>query len=347
MLIAIGALRDQSPDEGFVHRAVPFRRPDHLLHNPPLPVDPPALGHARRLVRPLDGAGLIVQDVEREPQLTGERRDDRVAALIDAHRQDLEVLPPAEPLMQALHGGHLDAARLAPRRPHIEEDDLAAVVGQRDAAAGRQARGPELGGPRSHGDEIDLRSDLDDERGAEHERRHDPDADRPLTRVAHTVTKQRRLSSRTSRPGSGLANTALPATNVSAPAACAAAIVCGVMPPSTSRNAREPCALRSSRARRILSFDAGKYVCPPKPGFTVMSSSRSRSASTSAASASGEAGLSARPASIPRSRAAASCRCTCPVASGGNVDTDAPAAANGARERSRSTTKRRTSSGPS
>src|SRR2546426_1491765 len=36
---------------------------------------------------------------------------------------------------------------------------------------------------------------------SEHERRHDPDADRPLTRVAHTVTKQRRLSSRTSRPG--------------------------------------------------------------------------------------------------------------------------------------------------
>src|SRR2546422_7110807 len=72
---------------------------------------------------------------EREPQLTGERRDDRVAALIDAHRQDLEVLPSAEPLMQALHGGHLDAARLAPRRPHIEEDDLAAVDGQRDAAA--------------------------------------------------------------------------------------------------------------------------------------------------------------------------------------------------------------------
>src|SRR2546428_418991 len=97
---------------------------------------------------------------------------------------------------QALHGGHLDAARLAPRRPHIEEDDLAAVVGQRDAAAGRQARGPELGGPRSHGDEIDLRSDLDDERGAEHERRHDPDADRPLTRVAPSVTKQRRLSCR-------------------------------------------------------------------------------------------------------------------------------------------------------
>src|SRR2546425_5383623 len=109
MLIAIGALRDQSPDEGFVHRAVPFRRPDHLLHNHAVPVDHPALGHARRLVGPLDGAGLIVQDVEREPQLARERGDDRVAALIDAHRQDLEVLPSAEPLMQALHGGHLDA----------------------------------------------------------------------------------------------------------------------------------------------------------------------------------------------------------------------------------------------
>src|SRR5437867_12285375 len=328
MLIAIGPLRDQSPDESFVHRAVPFRRPDHLLHNHAVPVDHPALGHARRLVGPLDGAGLIVQDVEREPQLARERGDDLVAALIDAYRQDLEVLPSAEPLMQALHGGHLDAARLAPRRPHVEQDHRAAVVGQRDAAAGRQARGPELGGPRSHGDEIDLRPDLDDERGAEHERRHDPDADRPLTRVAHTVTKQRRLSSRTSRPGSGLANTALPATNVSAPAVCVAATVCRFMPPSTSRNAREPCALRSSRARRILSFDAGNYVCPPKPGFTVMTSTRSRSAMTSSASASGVAGVSARPATIPRPRTAASWRWTCSVASGWSVNTDAPAAAN-------------------
>src|SRR5216117_3582972 len=75
MLIAIGALRDQSPDEGFVHRAVPFRRPDHLLHNHAVPVDHPALGHARRLVGPLDGAGLIVQDesgaIQRSYQTTG------------------------------------------------------------------------------------------------------------------------------------------------------------------------------------------------------------------------------------------------------------------------------------
>jgi len=53
--------------------------------------------------------------------------------------------------------------------------------------------------------------------------------------------------------------TELPATKVSAPAACAAAIVCAVIPPSTSRNAREPRAVSSSRARRIFSFEEGRY----------------------------------------------------------------------------------------
>src|SRR6266704_5831337 len=53
-LPAIGSLLDQPPDEGFAHRPVPLRRPDDLLHNHTVAVDHPTLGHARRLVGPLN-----------------------------------------------------------------------------------------------------------------------------------------------------------------------------------------------------------------------------------------------------------------------------------------------------
>src|SRR5437016_2097699 len=94
--------------------------------------------------------------------------------------------------------------------------------------------------------------------GAEHQRHHRADPHGPLPLGRHTVTRQRRRRSWTSRAGSLLVKIALPATNVSAPAAWAVAMVCEEIPPSTSRNAREPCAVSSSRARRILSFDAGR-----------------------------------------------------------------------------------------
>src|SRR5439155_27386528 len=78
---------------------------------------------------------------------------------------------------------------------------------------------------RSHPQQIDLRPDLERERRAEHQRHHDADRDRPLPRCRHTVTRQRRRRSRTSRAGSPLVKIAWPATNVSAPAAWAVAMV--------------------------------------------------------------------------------------------------------------------------
>src|SRR2546425_3125535 len=295
---------DQSPDQGFIHRAIPLRGADHFLDDHPVAIDHPALGHAGRLVDPLDGRRLVVQDVEAEPQLARERQDHGIVLLVDAHRHHPEVAAPPEPAVQALHRRHLHAAWQAPGGPHVEQHDPAAVVGERRWASAPQVFGVKRGCGGAHTQQVDLRRDFDGERSAEHQRHHDGDRDRPLPRWRHTVTRQRRRRSRTSRAGSPLVKIALPATNVSAPAAWAAATVWDVTPPSTSRNAREPCAASSSRARRILSFEAGRYVCPPNPGFTVMMSSRSTSATTSSASCSGDPGLSASPASIPLLRAA-------------------------------------------
>src|SRR3979490_3183196 len=80
---------DQPPDQGFVHRSVPLGGTDHLLDDHPVAVDHPALGHAGRLVGPLDGSRAIVQDVEGQAQLPRERGDDGVALLVDTHRHHL------------------------------------------------------------------------------------------------------------------------------------------------------------------------------------------------------------------------------------------------------------------
>src|SRR5213080_3835736 len=322
---------DQPPDQGFVHGTVPLRGADHFLDDDAVAIDQEALGHAGGLIRRLDGCRLVVQDVEAQPQRPRERHDHGIVLLVDAHRRYPEVAALPQPAVDPLHRGHLHAARLAPRRPDVEQHDFAAVIGEGGGAPGPQVGGVKRGSRGADAEQIDLRSNLDDQGGAEHQRHHHADPHGPLPRCRHTVTRQRRRRSWTSRAGSLLAKIALPATKVSAPAAWAVAMVCEEIPPSTSRNAREPCAVSSSRARRILSFEAGRYVCPPNPGFTVMMSSRSKSATTSSASSSGDPGFSASPASMPWPRAAASSRCTCTVASGWNVKTDAPAAANDSR----------------
>src|SRR2546423_1094439 len=324
------SLTQEPPDEGFVDGSVPLGGPDHLLDDDAVGADHPALGDARGLVGPLHRPRLVVQDVEREPQVAGERGNDGITVLVDAHRHHPEAAA-AELARQALERRHLDPARQAPRRPEIQEHHLPAIVRERRGAPGGQVLGVKVRRARSDAEQVDLGTDLDRQGRPEHDGHGDPDRERPAPGVAHTVTRQRCFRSRTSRAGSGLPKTAFPTTNVSAPAACAAAMVCEVMPPSTSRNARDPFVVSSSRARRILSFEEARYDWPLNPGFTVITSSRSRSAITASARARGDPGLSARPASIPRLRAAASWRCTCTVASGWNVNTDAPAAANGSR----------------
>src|SRR5256886_1188653 len=107
-------LIDESPDESLVDGAVPLGGADDLLDDNAVRADHPALRDAGRLVRRLDGPRLVVQDVEREPQVAGERGDHRVAVLVDAHRHDLEGAA-AEAAGGARQGPPFAPARPAPR----------------------------------------------------------------------------------------------------------------------------------------------------------------------------------------------------------------------------------------
>ena len=88
-------------------------------------------------------------------------------------------------------------------------------------------------------------------------------------------------------------------------------------------------------------------VCPPKPGLTVMTSTRSTSARISLSADAGVAGLMATPARAPRPRICCARRCKCGVASWWTVMMSAPAAAKSATSRSGSTIIRCTSNGRS
>src|SRR5947199_8181826 len=137
---------DELPDEQLVHRSVPFRRADHLLDDDPVPVDHEALGDAGGLIDLLDAAALVLEDVEAEHQLPHERHDRARVSVVDAHRDDPEVRPRELPV-QSLERRHLDPARRAPGGPHVEQDDPAAVVGERRGPSAAQVHGAERGRP--------------------------------------------------------------------------------------------------------------------------------------------------------------------------------------------------------
>src|SRR5690606_1152040 len=64
--------------------------------------------------------------------------------------------------------------------------------------------------------------------------------------------------------------TAEPATNVSAPASAAWAMVASEMPPSTCSQTSDPRWRAASRSARSLGMVSAMNPCPPKPGSTVM-----------------------------------------------------------------------------
>src|SRR5207253_3029706 len=243
----------QPPDEHFVDRILPICGPDDAFHDHTVTIDQVTLRHSENVVRLPDLATGIVQDIECETQGARERHDflrprlflrvERVA--VDADRGDAEV-GAGEFLVQAFHRRHFRAAGRAPRRPDVEQHHLASIIGDGRRLVRAQIRGGEIRRARPDLHRVELGPQLDRERDAEHGRHHDAGDQRPLLTVRHTVTMQRRRSSRTSRPGSPLAKTALPATNVSAPAWCAAAMVCFVIPPSTSRKNCVWCVVRSA-----------------------------------------------------------------------------------------------------
>ena len=82
-----------------------------------------------------------------------------------------------------------------------------------------------------------------------------------------------------------------------------------------------------SRMARILSSCEAMKLWPPKPGLTLMTSTRSISSSTYCKALSCVAGLSDTPAFLPRARIACSERCRCGPFSAWTVMTSAPASA--------------------
>ena len=208
------------------------------------------------------------------------------AGVVDAHRHDLEA-PAARTLVQRLDARHLDAARHAPRRPDVEQHDLALVVGERlrAPASPSSVTRAKSAAPSSRPSPGTARR-----RGSASPRASPPasTSDDAAT-IAHcwrrvitlTPRAQRARSAPISARGSCAEKIALPATKVSAPARQHARDRLAV----DAAVHLERRALRAAssiwRARAILSTDAGMNACPPKPGFTVITSSRSRSPSTS------------------------------------------------------------------
>src|SRR6185503_2502436 len=74
-------------------------------------------------------------------------------------------------------------------------------------------------------------------------------------------------------------NTAVPATSASAPDWMQRRAVSGLTPPSTSRSIDRPVASIALRSAAILASWLSMNACPPKPGLTLITSTRSRSPS--------------------------------------------------------------------
>src|SRR5207253_7761502 len=99
------------------------------------------------------------------------------------------------------------------------------------------------------------------------QRDHDGGEQRPLSAPCHARSAHRARSSLISAAASPAENTALPATNVSAPAFQTFWMVSRLIPPSTSRAAVLFASRSTCRARVILSNTAGMNFCPPNPGL--------------------------------------------------------------------------------
>jgi hypothetical protein len=147
------------------------------------------------------------------------------------------------------------------------------------------------------------------------------------------------------RRGGRATKMADPATTTRAPRATRSAALSALIPPSTSSSARAPTRSSRARARATLSSVSGMRGWPPKPGFTVMTSSRSSWVRISSTTTSGVAGQSAAPARTPASWIAAIVPWRWRTASTWTVMMVAPASTNSRRKRRGSSIIRWTSSG--
>ena len=112
-----------------------------------------------------------------------------------------------------------------------------------------------------------------------------------------------------------------------APARISFGAVVRFTPPSTSMMASQPASSSMARTSATLRTQASISFCPPKPGFTVMTSARSKSPSRYLRHSGDVAGFSATPARQPAPRISWSTRCRCRAASACTVMIRHPASA--------------------
>src|SRR5581483_1857549 len=286
---------------------VPIGGSDDLLADDSIASDDEGLRHAGGLVLLRDAVRRVTENRERQAALAREGANGRIRRLgVDTHGDDFEPLW-AKVMIQPLNRRHFDDTRGAPSGPDVEQYHGAPVLVQ------------PLGSPisihtqcskiRSFGTETHQKKFVAvpvEQR--ERRERQNPDSDTdhcPLLPSGHVKTSVPSLARRRSSPisarGSAAANTACPATNVSAPARKHVPIVSRLIPPSTSSTARLLVRVMSSRVRRILSIECAMNCCPPNPGFTVITRTVSTSGTMSTRASTGVAGLMTTPAAQPSS----------------------------------------------
>src|SRR5829696_7155610 len=141
---------EESRDQRSIHRRVPIVGPDYALHNDAVPIQQKALRHPGGLVDLLHLGAPILQQVEGQTQVLAEGPDILGRPLVDAHGGNLESIR-SEGMVQALHGGHLDPARLTPGGPHVDQGDCSPVMApETDRIAGGEVHGVKVWRPRSH-----------------------------------------------------------------------------------------------------------------------------------------------------------------------------------------------------
>ena len=116
-------------------------------------------------------------------------------------------------------------------------------------------------------------------------------------------------------------------TSTSAPASMTRAALLCFTPPSTSMRISRPVRSIIFRISGIFATQSSRSVCPPNPGFTVITSTRSHSGSSGSSALTGVSGLMLTPARTPSAWMASSVSAQLSSASTCTVIRSAPALA--------------------
>src|SRR2546423_3174 len=131
LAMLLGSLAQQAIDERSCVGRIPIRGLHQLFSDDAVAPDDERLRIAGNVVRFGDLPPGIVENLEGQPVLAGERPDRRLGSrIVDAYCYDLQPLRPVS-FVQRLDARHLHPTRQAPCRPDVDHEDLAAVIGER------------------------------------------------------------------------------------------------------------------------------------------------------------------------------------------------------------------------